>query len=443
MFLNQVFTEGFFSSNEIFNHYFLVDSFGIILKSILVFIILFLLILGRDSFVHFKLHSFDFFLLFLLSIFGLLFILNSFHFIPLYIAIELQSLCFYVLTSMRKNYVYSIEAGLKYFIIGSFSSCVLLFGISFLYGFTGFLGFGDLSLFLNNIFYNDLFFLIGITFSILLISLGFCFKLYVAPFHWWIQDIYQYAIPFVTFFFALVPSYVVLSSMARVYFNVFDVYAWEWEFIFSLCGFLSILLGSIGGLYQKKIRRLVAYSSINNFGYLLVLFTYMDYFTLTNMYIYYIVYIFNNIIVFLFIFSILKKNTFFSSTLDNIDDFKGYGFYNKIVSLFLIIGLFSLAGIPPMSGFYTKFFVFFHLYNHSNYFVLFFIILTSLFSCFYYLRIVSLMYFKGFNFDIFYTHPSFLNSLSFYWCCFFTVSFIYISSYFSVLCEWISLSLLY
>ena len=438
---NIISIEGYNFSYNLYNNFIIIDFFNTSIKMIIVFIIFIIFLVSFNYFEFMKVNSFEFFILFFLSLFGLVFILNSYNLTIFYISVELQSLCFYVLTSTRRGSIYSLESGLKYFIIGSFSSCILLFGISFLYGFTGLLGLNDLSLLLNHISYDNVFFLIGVSLAIMLVSLSFCFKLYVAPFHLWIQDIYQHSLTPVTMYFALVPSYVYLCFMFRLFYFSFEVFAWLWEFIFSFCGFCSIILGSLGGLFQKKIKRLIAYSSINNFGYLLLMFIYCDVNSVSNIFTYYFVYVISTIIIFTFLVSVIKKNKDYACYIDSLDDLKGYGRYNGYVAFFLSVSLFSLSGVPPMAGFYAKLFVFLHLYDHGNYFLLLILILSSLISSFYYIRVVNLMFFKPFDYSYTYTNPNYLQASVMFWLTFFLILFMFKSNYITVISDLIAFSL--
>ena len=142
--------------------------------------------------------------------------------------------------------------------------------------------------------------------------------------------------------------------MFKLYYYIFEIYAWEWEFIFTFCGFSSIILGALGGLYQKKIKRLIAYSSINNIGYILISFVYMDFYSIYYIYIYYIIYLMNNIIFFIILLSLSKKNKSIFYFIDTLTDLKGLFLLNKPLTLLFSLTLFSLSGIPPLAGFFSK-----------------------------------------------------------------------------------------
>jgi proton-translocating NADH-quinone oxidoreductase chain N len=214
---------------------------------------------------------FEYILLLLLSIVGMLTIISSYDLVTMYLAIELQSLCFYVVTNLKFYSNFSIEAGLKYFILGALSSGILLFGSSLLYGFTGLTNFLDLTVLFYyynlegyNLYYYECA-LIGLIF----IYCGILFKIGIVPFHMWVSDIYEGSPTNITFFFAVVPQISIISLLLRL--NIIFIYAYlKYLYIFFMClSILSIIVGTLGAIYQTKLKRIVAYSSISNMGYIL------------------------------------------------------------------------------------------------------------------------------------------------------------------------------
>jgi proton-translocating NADH-quinone oxidoreductase chain N len=214
---------------------------------------------------------FEYILLLLLSIVGMLTIISSYDLVTMYLAIELQSLCFYVVTNLKFYSNFSIEAGLKYFILGALSSGILLFGSSLLYGFTGLTNFLDLTVLFYyynlegyNLYYYECA-LIGLIF----IYCGILFKIGIVPFHMWVSDIYEGSPTNITFFFAVVPQISIISLLLRL--NIIFIYAYlKYLYIFFMClSILSIIVGTLGAIYQTKLKRIIAYSSISNMGYIL------------------------------------------------------------------------------------------------------------------------------------------------------------------------------
>jgi len=198
-------------------------------------------------------------------------IISSYDLLTMYLAIELQSLCFYVVTNLKFYSNFSIEAGLKYFILGALSSGILLFGSSLLYGFTGLTNFLDLTILFY--YYNlggyNLYYYESALIGIIFIYCGVFFKIGVVPFHMWVSDIYEGAPTNITFFFAVVPQISILSLLLRL--NIMFMYAYfKYLYIFFFClSILSIIVGTLGAIYQTKLKRIIAYSSISNMGYIL------------------------------------------------------------------------------------------------------------------------------------------------------------------------------
>ena len=196
------------------------------------------------------------------------FLISSNDFLSLYLSVEFQSLALYVLAAFKQNSLFSIEAGLKYFILGTFSSGLLLFGASILYGFTGTFNFNELDLIFqfNNVFKDDYLFKLGLLFFFS----SLMFKFTAAPFHMWAPDVYHGSPTIVTFFFSLTPKIIFLGLFIRLVFLVFSPFEVFFRFIFFLSGFFSLLIGSLASIYQIKLKRLLAYSSISNIGYILM-----------------------------------------------------------------------------------------------------------------------------------------------------------------------------
>lgn len=228
----------------------------------------------------------------MLSIIGILTIISSYDLITMYLAIELQSLCFYIVTNLKFYSNFSIEAGLKYFILGALSSGILLFGCSLLYGFTGLTNFLDLTiLFYYNILEGfNLNHYKGALIGIIFIYCGILFKIGIVPFHMWVSDIYEGSPTNITFFFAIVPQISILSLLLRL--NVIFLYAYlKYLYIFLMfLAIFSILVGTLGAIYQTKLKRIIAYSGISNMGYILTATLTIDVESMYSVIFYIIVY---------------------------------------------------------------------------------------------------------------------------------------------------------
>lgn len=305
--------------------------------------------------------------------------------ISMYLTIELQTLCFYVLAASKSRELFSTEAGLKYFVLGSISSGLLLFGSSLIYGVTGVIEFSDLmklmSLIEGNWSDNSLF-VLGLVFF----SSGLLFKLSAAPFHMWTPDVYEGSPTNITAYFSIAPKLAVLGLMFRIYNQSLS---FSWHEILLISSILSMILGGLGALGQQKIKRLLAYSSIGHVGYMLIglICSTSDSISATLFYItLYIIIIIN-------IFSVimsLRKGKYQYRTLN---DLSLLSIKNPILGLSLTLSFFSLAGIPPLSGFLSKFWIFLGAIESKEYVIVTVGVIMSCISCYYSLKIIKEIYF--------------------------------------------------
>lgn len=360
---------------EIFQYNFLL-----IIKIIILLSVLCCLIFAEN----FILSSFEFSFLILLSSIGFILLILSFDLILLYIAIEIQSISFYILSSLKKNSAFSTEAGLKYFILGSLASALFLFGCSLIYGITGTINFKDLTtLFIN--FENQPLLVIG---SLFILSATF-FKLAIAPFHFWSPDVYEGCPTIVTAFFSTVPKLGIFVILIRFFNHIFydlsNLIYW-WGIYGSFCGFLSIFIGSILAIKQSRIKRLLAYSAISHIGYVLIGFIAGNIEGIQSIFFYLIIYILTNLCIWGSFLGI-KKIKF-------ISELKNLFLTNPFLVFTLIISFFSLAGVPPLVGFLAKFFVFISTIESNLYLILLFSVFLSTISTFYYLRLIKIITFE-------------------------------------------------
>lgn len=326
------------------------------------------------------------------------FIIMSFNFfiivvdvISFYLLLEIQSFGFYLLTALNKKNQYSIESGLKYFVLSSFSSIILLFGFSFLYGMTGTLNISEYHLFFLNIKWeNEV--LIFYVLNILLISLAIFFKLYVAPFHIWVSDIYQGAPTMSTAFFATITSLPLFYFWSKYYFNFFSAIEYYLYYFILVGAVLSMFVGAVGALYQKKIKRLVAFSGVGNIGYVLIGFLEENPLLLSNAFTYFFIYILSSISIFtVFLNLYLKKSGFF---LERFSMLSGLLIKNRLLTILLVLFFFTAAGMPPFSLFFGKILLLTGLSYQIYSILLFILVFTSILSSFYYLRIIKTMTFE-------------------------------------------------
>ncbi len=333
----------------------------------------------------------------------------------MYIALEIQNLCFYVLASLKRFNNFSVEAGLKYFLLGSFSSSLLLFGISLIYGLLGTLNIFDLYLILINFNYEYIyiFFFLALFFFIC----GFFFKLGAVPFHWWVSDVYEGSPTIIMMIFSIFPKIVLLFLLIKFYFYLF-FFEFNLNNFFLIIGLFSIVIGGINAMYQLKIKRFLAYSTIVNIGYILIA---LSIFSLEGMFssIFYLFCYLFSVFIFFWFFLFFRKNKkiefFYLNELSLIS-------YNLLLLFFISILFFSFIGLPPFMGFFGKFFIYLNLLFQFNYFILIVLLIFSVIIGFYYLRIIRFLYFYNFIIE--------KKNITFFYINNFFILFIYINIFF-------------
>ena len=367
-----------------------INIFKIIL--ILIVIILFLIILNYLKYYNFITYEFSIFLVF--SLFSMFLIISSSDLFSLYLSLELQSFCFYILTSFKVHSGFSTEAGLKYFVLGSFSSSLLLYGISLLYGLTGFTNLNDLNNFLlfNN---NDYI----IFFALLLILIGILFKFGLVPFHMYFPDVYFGTNNIITLFFLIIQKLVILLVFINLYINLFkflDIL----NLLIIICIILSIIIGSLLALSQIKIKKLIIYSAIVNSGFFIIGLIVNNIDGLISSLLFLIIYIITTIL--LFLVYLVSRVVYTNKNIVNFFDLILLKKSNIILSLCFCIALFSIAGIPPLAGFYGKLFLFFSAMKDFLFILVFISIFFTVIISYYYVNLIKLMFFeKSLRFNFF------------------------------------------
>jgi len=327
----------------------------------------------------------------LLSVLGTLLLVSSYDLLVLYLAIELQSFCSYILTSFKRNSEFSTEAGLKYFILGAFSSSFLLFGCSLVYGFTGTTNYSLLSLLVlncNSIFSSGNGIVIGCSF----IFISFLFKLSAAPFHVWSPDIYEGAPTVVTTFFIVIQKLGLLTFFLRLFFGSFYSVFKFWQPLLAIVCLISMIVGSFGALWQTKFKRLLAFSSIGHIGYILVALCCSSFESIYALVFYSFVYSVTNISSFIILLVLRKSSD--NKRIKYIEDLVIVAKTNPLLGIFLVITFFSIAGVPPLAGFFSKMFVFLNSVGQDIFSLAAIGMLSSVVSCFYYLKIVQTSFFE-------------------------------------------------
>nr|YP_010937215.1 NADH dehydrogenase subunit 2 [Scapania undulata]QIA60504.1 NADH dehydrogenase subunit 2 [Scapania ornithopodioides]WKW95171.1 NADH dehydrogenase subunit 2 [Scapania undulata] len=331
-------------------------------------------------------NAFESIVLILFSTCSMLFMISAYDLIAMYLAIELQSLCFYVIAASKRDSEFSAEAGLKYFILGAFSSGILLFGCSMIYGFTGVTNFEELAKIFTG--YEITLFgaqSSGIFMGILFIAVGFLFKITAVPFHMWAPDVYEGSPTIVTAFFSIAPKISILANMLRVF--IYSFYDPTWQQLFFFCSIASMILGALAAMAQNKVKRLLAYSSIGHVGYLLIGFSCGTIEGIQSLLIGTFIYVLMTVNAFAMVLA-LRQNRF-----KYIADLGALAKTNPILAITLSITMFSYAGIPPLAGFCSKFYLFFAALGCGAYLLALIGVVTSVISCFYYIRFVKIMYF--------------------------------------------------
>ena len=377
-----IFNQPLDSSVFLFNQNYKIDFFSSIMKSITLLSGFFVMISSYDYVKSIGINKIEYPILILSSCLGMLVMISAYDLIVFYIGLELQSLALYVLASFNRDNIRSSEAGLKYFILSALSSGLLLYGCSLIYGFTGSTNFENIAEYLNQVNY-------GSSFGMVFVLVGLSFKISAVPFHMWAPDVYEGSPTSITSFFSIAPKIAALTVFIRFlyvpFINVFD----QWQIIIVFISVASMLLGAVAAIGQKNLKRLMAYSSIGHMGYALAGLTTGTNNGIQSSIAYLVIYLIMNLGIFSLMFMMKRKNIFY----ENIEDLSGLSKNHPLMSLSLLILLFSLAGIPPLAGFFAKFYIFMSIIQAKMYFLAVIGLLTTVVSAFYYLRIIKIAYF--------------------------------------------------
>ncbi|TXR48915.1 NADH-quinone oxidoreductase subunit NuoN [Phyllobacterium endophyticum] len=331
-----------------------------------------------------KFDKFEFPILALLATLGMLLMISANDTLSLYLGLELQSLALYVVAAINRDSVRSTEAGLKYFVLGALSSGMLLYGISLVYGFTGHTGFEAIAQALGS---SDR--QLGVVFGLVFIFAGLAFKISAVPFHMWTPDVYEGAPTPVTAFFATAPKMAAMALLTRVAVETFQPITQDWQQIIVFIAIASMVLGAFAAIGQSNIKRLMAYSSISHMGYALVGLSAGTLVGVRGVAIYMLIYLVTTLGTFAFILAMRRKD----GNVEQIGDLAGLSRTNPIMATILTILMFSLAGIPPLAGFWGKWYTFLAAMQANLYALAIIGIVASVVGAFYYLRIIKIMWF--------------------------------------------------
>jgi NADH-quinone oxidoreductase subunit N len=377
--------------HALFSGSFVLDDYARFLKMLTLIGSAGALIVSLDWLAVERQQRFEYGALFLLSTLGMLVLISAADLIALYLGLELMSLSLYVVAASNRENVKSTEAGLKYFVLGALSSGMLLYGASLIYGFTGTIDFAGIAR------ATEGGASIGLIFGLVFLFVGFCFKISAVPFHMWTPDVYEGAPTPVTAFFAAAPKVAGIAIFVRAAITAFPGIVQEWQQIVTFVSIASMALGAFAAIGQRNIKRLMAYSSIGHMGFALVGLAAGTSAGVQGVLVYMAIYVAMTLGSFAVILSMRRGGVF----VENISDLAGLARTHPTMAFFFAMLMFSLAGIPPLAGFFAKFYVFLAAINAGLYGLAVIGVLTSVVGAFYYLMIVKTMYFDepAQNFD--------------------------------------------
>ena len=372
-----------FESNILlFSGSYIIDNLSSFMKILTILGGAIVLLISTKYLKLFKIFLIEYPVLILCSILGMMVMISSNDLIVFYVGLELQSLSLYVLASFNRNENKSSEAGLKYFVLSALSSGLLLYGCSLIYGFSGSTNFNVIGDLMNSLNY-------GLTFGIVFVLVGLAFKISAVPFHMWAPDVYEGSPTSVTLFFAIVPKVAALTVFIRFLYVPFLNMIEQWQPIIIFISIASMIFGAIAAIGQKNLKRLVAYSSIGHIGYALAGLSVGTNEGIQSSLVYISIYLVMNLGLFSCLFMLKRDDQYF----ENINDLSGLSKNHPVIALSLLIILFSLAGIPPLAGFFAKFYIFKSVIEQSMYFLAIIGLMSTVIAAFYYLRIIKIIYF--------------------------------------------------
>ncbi len=388
---------GYNSFYSAFDNTFYSTRFTSFVKIITVFILIFTIFISADFVEEERRISSEFIALVMIATVGGMLMVSSNSLLPIYMALELQALSLYLLAAIKRDSAKSSEAGVKYFLLGSVASGLLLFGISLVYGFTGTVDLNDLiNYYKANIGHIPVAVFLGFT----LIIIAMFFKVSAAPFHMWTPDVYEGSTTIVTTLFASLVKFIAIIILVRLYFNLTVVWQDMHQIVIAVA-ILSLIVGAFGAIRQNNIKRMLAYSAIGHIGFVLAGLAVGNIDSIKAIVLYAVVYSSLSLGSFAFLLMLQdesNKNT--DSKNDRIYELSaiaGLAKSSPIIAMSLAVIMFSMAGIPPMAGFFAKFYILMSVVGNGFYTLAIIAVLCSVISAFYYLRIVKIVYFDGEN----------------------------------------------
>ena len=379
-----IFTLSLFEKNStsLFLNSYKIDHLSTFMKLLLYLSGIFVMLSSSRYLILNQIFKIEYPILLLSSILGMSIMISSNDLVVFYMGLELQSLALYVLASFKRENALSAESGLKYFVLSALSSGLLLYGCSLIYGYAGSTNFDIISSNINSVNY-------GLTLGIVFILVGLAFKISAVPFHMWAPDVYQGSPTSVTIFFAILPKIAALTVFIRFLYIPFINLIDQWQVIIIFLSIASMIFGAVAAIGQKNLKRLMAYSSISHMGFALAGLAVGTNEGIQSSVTYMSLYVIMNLSFFSSLF-MLKINQKYYET---IDDLSGLSKNHPMLSLAMLVSLFSLAGIPPLAGFFAKFYIFMAVIEQEMYFLAIVGLLSTVVAAFYYLRIIKTIYF--------------------------------------------------
>ena len=370
------------TSAKLFNNSYTIDYLSLFMKALTLVACIFVMLSSFDYIKLIGINKIEYPILILSATLGMMIMISSYDLIVFYMGLELQSLSLYVLISFNRDSHRSTEAGLKYFVLSALSSGLLLYGCSLIYGFSNSTNFDLIAQNIDQ--FNT-----GSIFGIVFILVGLAFKVSAVPFHMWAPDVYEGSPTSVTAFFAIVPKVAALTVFIRFLYVPFINLVDQWQMIIIFISLASMILGAVAAIGQTNLKRLMAYSAIGHMGYALAGLATGSNEGIQSTVIYLSIYLLMNLGIFSCIFMMKRKDIFY----EDIQDLSGLSKNHPIISVCLLVLLFSLAGIPPLAGFFAKFYVFMAVIKVEMYTLAIIGLITTVISAFYYLRIIKIIYF--------------------------------------------------
>src|SRR6202166_854232 len=365
-----------------FNGSFVVDNFARFLKILALTGSAAAIAMSLDYAKHERQQRFEYAVLIVLSTLGMMMLISAADLIALYLGLELMSLPLYVVAASHRDSLRSTEAGLKYFVLGALSSGMLLYGASLVYGFTGTVSFAGIAQAADH---GG----IGLVFGLVFLFAGFCFKVSAVPFHMWTPDVYEGAPTPITAFFAAAPKVAAIAMFVRPTISAFPGITGQWQQIVVFVSIASMTLGAFAAIGQRNFKRVMAYSSIRRMGFALIGLAAGTQEGVRGVIIYMAIYLAMTLGTFACILAMRYKD----GSVEDLADLSGLARTHPGMALFLALLLFSLAGVPPLAGFFAKFYVFLAAIKAGLYVLAVIGVLASVVGAYYYLMIVKIMYF--------------------------------------------------